>query len=85
MDHLEAAVRAAINLLLQLPDNEAEMSIANLAHDAWLGMGYLVGIGWAVYCGDHCYRFKDAYRRHLAKKYLADAHTDDLFAITTSG
>ncbi len=72
MDHLEAAKKEAIKLLLRLPadDPDAEMSITECDYDIWLGMGWLVGRGWVAYRGDDCYCFLSDSARETAKGWL---------------
>ena len=72
-DHLEAGNREAIKLLLSLPTKhpDAELSIAGIDDPVvWLGFGWLVGRGLAVYRGGYAFRFKDKQKREAARNYL---------------
>ena len=71
---LERSKKKAVALLASLPASQpdAEMSIANVDdHEVWLGMGWLVGNGWAVYRGDCCFRLSKVGRAE-APEFLLD-------------
>jgi hypothetical protein len=72
---LERSKRKAVELLASLPANQpdAELSIASVEdQEVWLGIGWLVGNGWAVYRGDYCFRLSKVGRAE-APEFLADA------------
>ena len=74
MAHLEKAKREAIELLLSLPTDrpDAELSIAGIEDPTvWLGMGWLVGYGFAAYRGGYSFRFINGMREQAAK-YLEE-------------
>ena len=65
---LERSKRKAVELLAALPQPEAELSIANIEdQEVWLGMGWLIGNGWAVYRGDNCFRLSKVGRAEAAE------------------
>jgi hypothetical protein len=67
---LERAKKKALDLLTSMPVNypDAELSIASVDdHEVWLGMGWLVGNGWAVYRGDNCFRLSKVGRAEAAE------------------
>jgi hypothetical protein len=49
----------------------AEINITRCDHDVWLGMGYFVGRGWAVYRGDNSYRLTVDGRKRIAETQQA--------------
>lgn len=66
---LEKAKQKAIALLLSLPleHPEAELSISSVEDQlVWLGMGWLVGKGWAVYRGGFSFRLTPLGRVEVA-------------------
>ena len=69
---LERSKKKAVALLATLAQSDDEMSIANVDdHEVWLGMGWLVGNGWAVYRGDYCFRLSKVGRAE-APEFLQD-------------
>lgn len=74
MDRLEAAKHEAIKVLLSAPyrDETTEISIAGVEDPiVWLGVGWLVGKGWAVYRGAYSFRFNKTGRAE-AENYLRE-------------
>lgn len=64
MANLEKAKRKAAELMTGLPIG-AELDITRCDEDIWLGVGYYVGRGWAVYRGDNCYRLTEMGRPRI--------------------
>jgi hypothetical protein len=46
-------------------DREVKLSALDDGRTIWLGMGYCVGKGWAVYRGDDCYMITTEGRKAL--------------------
>lgn len=65
--YLEQAKNEALELLAS---SDAELSIEPYARQVWLGIGYCVAKGWAVYRGNNHYNITTdglaAYREHKA-------------------
>lgn len=71
---LERSKKKAMLLLASLPaaHPDAELSIASIDdHEVWLGMGWLIGNGWAVYRGSNCFRLSKVGRAE-APEFLQD-------------
>lgn len=66
---LENSKTEAISALLNIPPR-AYLSIRSSGWEMWLGMGWLVGKGWAVYRGEYDFQLK---KRREAKKYLKES------------
>lgn len=62
MAYMENGITEALDMLAAMPP-AGELSMAGIDDPIpWLGMGYCVARGWAVYRGSYCFQITEAGR-----------------------
>jgi hypothetical protein len=68
MAKLTKVHQRALKILAEIPE-DCNLDISEFADEEfWLGIGFCVGKGHAVYRGDWCFRITDAGRAALAEE-----------------